>query len=307
MNRAGYTLLVVAIVQLAVVVTLYWVDGEADNAKGGTTLADKGAYVIDEVRLSEVKSQPAVLKKTAGGWVLPELDGLPADSAKVEALLDVLTATDPGWAVAHSLAARQRFQVAHYHFRRKVELLALEQVISTVYLGTSPGFRKVHARNESRDEIFSVNLNVFELPATAAGWVDPDLLRVRAPLRIDTGAYRLVRDGERWSNESGAAADGRELEALLIALKNLRIEGIASEGTQHRLATREAELVIEIEALGGDISLSLYEWDGRYFIASSKYPYLFKLSSYTYDKLTGIDAYLLSGEEDTTQGRKAER
>jgi len=305
-NRVGYILLLLLLVQLAVVASLYWTERDADSANGGLTLASSDAYVIDELRLSDGKEEAAYLKKTAQGWVLPELDGLPADSPRIEELLGVLTATDPGWPVAHSLAARQRFQVAHYHFRRKIDLLAHNQVVSTVYLGNSPGFRKVHARNENQDEIFSVNLNLFETPATSAGWLDPGLLRIRAPLRIDSDGYSLERKGEEWRSDDGGAADERELGALLIALKNLQIDGIADEGTQHRLAAREAELVLAIDGLGGAVTLSLYELDGRHFITSSKYQYLFRLSSYTYDKLTGIDAYLLSGERDNTIGRNTE-
>jgi hypothetical protein len=296
-NRIGVTLLILLIAQLALVGRLYWSDHDAGNTAASMSLADIGPFLVDEIRISDAQGDEAVIARRGEKWLLPELGNLPANTARVENLLEQLTQTDPGWSVANTLPARQRFQVAHYHFRRRIELIAQGQKISTVFLGTSPGFRKVHARNEQRDKIYSISLNLFDTSTRDDHWIDGRLLQIRAPLKIGTDRYSIVRRDSDWQMSNGSPPDPRELDALLSALRNLQVEGVASEEERDELAFAEAALILNLEDLGGSTSLELYSLGEKHFIVSARHELPFRLSAYSFDQLTGIDALLLSGAQ----------
>jgi uncharacterized protein DUF4340 len=296
-NRAGTALLVLLLLQLALVAKLYWGDRAAELSGGGVSVSDIGPFLIDEIRISDGHGAQAILTKTDNRWTLPGQGGLPANSTRIDQLIEQLTFTDPGWPVAHTLPARQRFQVAHYHFRRRIELWAQGESISTVFLGTSPGFRKVHARNNAKDEIYSISLNLHETATSADQWLDQRLLQVRGPLGIVSENYRLDRSGGDWHSEDGATPDARELEALLAALRSLQVTGLASEDARDKLAFAEAALILQVESLSGPVTLELYALGDQRYIISSAFDLPFKLSPYSFDQLTGIDAQLLSGAQ----------
>ena len=296
MNRAGILLGLLLVVQLFATVLLYRGDNFNDTL-GKQVLVDSGAYVIDELRLDNGSDDELILRKSGPRWLLPDLSGLPADPEKVDNVLRALTQDDPGWAIAHTVAARQRFQVAHYHYRRKLSLLSLGDQVATVYLGTSPGFRKVHARNESQEDIYSLDLNLYDVPMDAGSWLEPRLLQLRAPIQINADGYSLSRQDGQWRLGSGDIPDQRELQALLDTLRNLRVSGIAKGKVRTAVMEREAELILDITSLAGNSQLALYKLGEDHFISSSKYPFLFRLSAYDYDKLTGIDSFILSGAQ----------
>ncbi|RLQ23425.1 DUF4340 domain-containing protein [Seongchinamella sediminis] len=297
MNRTGIVLGALLVAQLFLTMVLYRADDTGSAGPGKQALLATDAYVIDELRVEDGSGGVVQLQKSGDLWQLPQLSGLPADPEKVAEVLQKLTAGDPGWAVAHTLAARQRFQVADYHYRRKVTLASLGQTVGTVYLGTSPGFRKVHARNELGDGIYSLDLNLFDLPVEAGQWLEPRLLQVRAPVAINADGYSLQRRDGEWQLGTGETPEQRELQALLDALRNLQVLGVASAQQQQAAQREEAALILDITALAGNTRLELFRLGEDYYAASSEYPQLFRISAYDFDKLTGIDSLLLSGAQ----------
>ena len=122
------------------------------------------------------------------------------------------------------------------------------------------------------------------------------MLQVRAPLRIDTDLYNLYFENGNWLSATGGNPDGKELNSLLSALKNLEIDGVANEDLQRDLAAAEADLVLNIESLAGNVTLELITHDGKHYIHSSEFPLFFTCSAHDFNQLTGIDARLVSGE-----------
>ena len=297
MNRAGKTLLLILLIQCGILAAMYWPQQAAEMRARERALLTVSQGGIDEIRIGNTPDTEAVILKSGGRWVLPELENLPADALMVEKLLDGLTNTQANWPVARSTAARQRFQVADYHHQRRISLFSSGRQLATLYLGTSPGFRKVHARNADRDPIFSIAFNLFDAPGRSRDWIDRKLLQIRTPVRITADTYSIHREGGDWQTASGDVPDERELLALLSALRSLQVDGVASEQLQDALATSEADLLLQVEGLSGKISLGLFSYDGEHFISSSEFPFLFKLSAYDYDRLTSIDFGLTSHEE----------
>jgi len=296
-NRVCTALFLLLVAQLGIYAWLVTGEQLESAALESRTLLDVNASLVDRIRVEDGEGGEAELHLHAGHWVLPEYDNLPADDARIANLLEQFTAVDPGWPVAHTHAARQRFQVAPYLFQRRITLYNDERELGSVFLGTSPGFRKIHARAADVDPIYSLELDQFNLPATAEGWLDAELLRVRAPLRITADGYSLDMQTGEWRLGSGKAPDKREMQALLEALRHLRVTGIATPGEATAAEATEADLILQVLSVTGEATLEFYTLDDAHFVRSSVYPQLFRLSDYQFDKLIGIDSFLLSGAQ----------
>jgi hypothetical protein len=295
-NRAIIPLLLVLLIQGAMVAVVYWPERLLELEPDQQYFATSSGGDVDEIRIGDEFDNEAVLQRAGDRWLLPELAGLPADNGKVASLLEGILPADPGWPVADSAAARQRFQVAAYRYQRRLTLLREGEELDTIYLGTAPSFRKVYARIDAGNAIFNLAFNSFDAPARNDAWLDSRLLQIRGPLSITADAYSVHwRDGD-WLSGGGNKPDKRELEALLGALRSLQVEGVADEDDQRELSQTEAELVLQVTSLGGEVILELFTFEGEHFIYSSEHKLFFRLGAYDYDRLTGIDFLRISGE-----------
>lgn len=230
-------------------------------------------------------------------------DELPADSEKVRTLLTGLSQQTPAWPVATTAAARQRFQVADYHYQRRIILIGGDKLLGTVYLGTSPGFRKVHARADRERSVYSIVFNSFDAPASAEPWLDRTLLQMRVPVSIATDTYDLSRAGEGWLSGWGKPPDHTELLALLDALEHLQVSGLADEDAQRELAALDPMLTLYVDSLNGAQTLELYTLEGSHYVHSSRYRSFFKLPDIHFERLTSIDPErIMGGSPQTSTG-----
>jgi hypothetical protein len=279
------------------VTAVYWPQEHDLDAHALQPLAPFPRDDVDEIYVGDAYDNETVLRRNGERWFLPELANLPADSQMVAKLLHALGANAGDWPVANSIAARQRFQVADYHYQRRISLLRENNLLGTFLFGTSPGFRKVHVRNEAQDAIYSVEFNTFDAPGHSGAWLDRKLLQVRTPLRITADSYSLYREGNEWRSGLGLRPEERELEALLSALRSIQVDGIANGDEQRDLAAAEADLVLEVEGLAGTVTLELFSIGDKHFIHGSEYPLFFTLGEYDYERLTTIDLRRISGEQ----------
>jgi len=295
-KHAVTVLLLVLLIQCGIAAAVFWPRQHEAGQAATQTLASIAKEAIDELRIGDEFDNEAVLVRTGDRWLLPELENLPADADKVEALLRSISEQQLSWPIARSPAARQRFQVADYYYQRRLALLSGGDMQGTLYLGTSPGFRKVHARRAGDDAIYSIDLNTFDVPATSDAWLEPRLLQVRAPVRIDADLYNVYLDNGVWRSGTGGTPDEKEIHALITALKSLQVDGVAEESLQRELAEAEAELVLKVQSLAGEVQLELITLGNEHFIHSTEFPLFFKLSALDHDRLAGIDARRISGE-----------
>ncbi len=294
MNRLLATLALLMLLQCGLVAYTWW---PAEDVEAGVPvpLADADPAAVNRLIVTDEYDNETELLRLQDRWWLPGLENLPADGGRVSALLAALTAGGNRWPVADSAAARQRFQVASYHYQRRVQLFGGDRLLATVYLGTSPGFRKVHARNDAQDAVYAIPFNPVDAPGSSDGWLARDLLQVRAPTQIAADTYSLYRQGDSWRAGTGLEPDPREVEALLSTLRNLQVEGVAGEDLQRDLAQAEADLVLQVQDLGGEVTLELFRRGEGRFLYSSRYPLFFAVGARDYDRLAGIDSDRIMG------------
>ena len=264
------------------------------------TREDLGAFQAEEKLLSfdekeldglriEDGTVSVVLKKHEDKWRLPESGDFPASQSDVERLLDKLTTLEKGWPVAKTRSAARRFKVDEEQFERKLVLLSGDDTQATLYVGSSPGFRKVYVRPGDGDEVFAVGFNTWDAEAKADDWIDKDVLtldesdveRVEVPgvtLQREHGKLQVADLGEK------EQTNVEESRALLGKLTELRIQSLL--GTEAKPEYRQDEPALEVKMTrkGGEIlsyRFSKPEDAAYYVLKRSDLDYYFKVAEYT--------------------------
>jgi hypothetical protein len=230
MNRHVKALSLILALQLIVLAAVLVWHQRANTAPSGTLLTVDRSK-INGLTIVDDKGQKVTLRKSGTGWILPDSQGLPADNEKVGQLLDKVLGASAPWPVATSSESAKRFEVTPDKFQREIKLLDGQQVIGDLYLGTSPGFKKVHARRADSDDVYAIAFANYEATARADDWLDKALLKpngdVTALARPDH--WRLQKNGDTWTLDG---APGEKLKQdvvtdLVNKIANLRVMGVA--------------------------------------------------------------------------------
>ena len=242
------------------------------------------------------------LARTDAGWELPE--GIPADASKVDEVVEKLANASGGWPVASQASTAERFEVTEENHQRHLVLKAGEETVAALYLGTSPGYRKAHARLVDDDDIYAITFSNYEAGVKASDWLDKSLLRaegsIAAVQRVD--AFALTKDEEgTWSAASDAILDQGKVETLAGRFTGLSVLGI-----------NEAELpdapkaVFAVQDDAGTLRFSLYhlEEDDDYVATSDRVPGSYEISSYIAEQMDVTIAAL--GPDQPEEDEEAE-
>lgn len=223
------------------------------------------------------------LMKTGGGWQLPE--GLPADGAKVERVLEQLSDVSGGWPVASKASTAERFEVAEDNHQRHVTLKTGDETLADFYLGTSPGYRKAHARHADDDDIFAITFSNYEAGVKESDWLDKSLLRPDGALtaveRIDGFALTKAEDGA-WAARDGAELDQGKAETFAGRFSGLSVIGVSDVALPD-----EAKMTFALTDESGTQTLRIFhlEADDEYVAMSDRVSGTFEMSSYIAEQM----------------------
>lgn len=241
MKKTIQWLAVLLAVQLLLALGLGLSGTALTRSQGGDTplLAfDKAA--IDRITLEGPDQAKVLLVKKEGRWRLPEAGDFPADGTRVAQLLDRLAGLEGGDVVAATRSAHDRFKVSDEAFERRITLAKGDAAQATLYLGSSPALRRVHARRQGEDAVHIVELAVFDVPVKAADWQDKALLTVPQDqiAAIDLDGLRIERRTDDGTAKEKAAQwtasplpEGKRLKAdaaakLARLLAELRFDAV---------------------------------------------------------------------------------
>ena len=251
------------------------------------TLVAANTEAINNLKIEDDKEQ-LVLSKRDGEWVLPGSGDFPADQSSVQRLLERLADMKKGWPVATTAGAAKRFKVASDVFERKLTLLEDEKAVATLYLGTSPGFRKVHVQPEGDDEVYAVAFNTWELNTSADDWIDQDFVKIQdddieqielhdVVLKHDGDQFHLadLRDGEKTKQDA--------VQSLVGRLTGMQVQSVL--GAEELPEFRQEEPELEIRLLQKDGDTLTYRFskpkDADYFVLKrSDLEYYFKVAEF---------------------------
>lgn len=261
-------------------------------------LLDIDKSKIDVLFIESADKSSLRIERKDGKWILPASQGFPASPDKLDALLDKLLTLKPSWPVATSASAASRFKVSDDEFERRISLLAGEQTLAKLYLGSSPGFRKIHARVDGKDAIYSVAFSAFEAETKSDDWLNRAYLKLA---RNDLASISL--NGMTLENQDGnwglaGLAEGEsvkqgELDALLGRLVDISFSSLAETGAETSVGEGAAK---DAQA---DFSFSVNYKDGKqleysffkdkegedYSLRRSGDPFVLKLTKFVVEPL----------------------
>ena len=311
MQKTIGVLVVLLAVQLSLALGMSFSRPDLATARSDTPLLDLGDRMVDRLTIEDTESNKLVLARQGDGWVLPESGDFPADEAKVDVLLDRLKGLQRGLAVATSEGAMRRFKVSDDAFERRVVLAQGDETLATLYFGTSPGMRRVHARAQHDDGVYVVEFGVHDAAVRAEDWEDKALLAI-APAEIETISLagltlkRLPGDGSDaatgqagkqttaeadWTVESlaeGESVNQVNAGALLGKLSGLRFAAVLGSEAKPEYGLEEPELVIDLTRKGPtriEYKLGKRDKDQDYVLKVSHRDEYFRLPGHTGDAL----------------------
>jgi hypothetical protein len=305
MNRLGKILTLALALQLLLVVAVFWPRSDEAEGLARTALVELDAAAVDRIAIEDTDSS-VLLGRGGDGWVLPDYHGLPVDQQKLQRVLRDLPALPRGWPVARSGGAAERFEVDERSFQRHVTWFGGESAAGEIYLGTSPGFRKVHTRIAGSDPVYAVEFNTFDLPVEPAEWLDKTLLRVATPSAISGRDYQLSREGEAWLGRGQAQAASAEVDKLVNGLTSLRVTAVADIALAAELEQMEVAPTLSVSSAGEIYEYRLYEMEDERYIKRSDIPVYFSFSQFDYDRLNEVNAASLYPAPETEEAPAAE-
>ncbi|NHN38414.1 DUF4340 domain-containing protein [Pseudomaricurvus alcaniphilus] len=181
--------------QLVLAAGLFWGDGAGQSEAIGQPLLGFEQAQIDKVVIGAGEEE-VTLQRQDGQWRLPGQSDLPVDSGKLQPLLEQLHGLQSGWPVATSASSHQRFEVSEDTHQRRIRLFRDGQLVVDLYLGTSPGFKKVHGRRAADTEVYALPLNSFDFPTSADNWLDKTLQATGADEVTERPATDEAGEGE---------------------------------------------------------------------------------------------------------------
>ncbi len=307
------------VLQLALALVLNLAGEEYGAFRTEEKLIAFDKQAVDGLRIED-DTNGLVLKKHDDQWLLPESQDFPANPGSVDRLLDKLADLEKGWPVATTGGAARRFKVADEQFERKLTLLADQEVLAEFYIGTSPGFRKVHARPAGEDAVFSVAFNSWEASAEADAWIDKGVLTLDEAdvQRVEIAGLVLQReDGklkvlalaeEETTNEEAA-------DSLVRNLAELRIQSLLGSEAKPEYRQDEPELEFKVAREGGDVlsyRFSKPEDASYYVLKRSDLDYYFKIAEFTVQAILDstrdelVDAKTGAGSSDAAEDELAD-
>ena len=284
-----------AIAQVVLIAALFIVPGTQVDTD--TSLLNLNPAEVTALVISDGDSEVQVNRHDQG-W---QVAGAPADADKIASILDKLANANAPWPVATSSSAAERFEVGADSYQRRVRLEGENGQLAELYLGTSPGYQRVHARQASSDNVYSVALSNYEFGIKIDDWLDKGLLAsADTPTQItlellgrdEPSQQMLVRGDEGWLF-NGVAADTSVAQTYANRFTTLRVLGLVDEAleiTEHArlsIVNNDNTTVFLISSVGDGT-------DRDYFIArrngSEQAEVSYRLASYVAEQLLMTDA-----------------
>ena len=154
-----------------------------------------------------------------------------------------------------------------------------------MWLGTSPGFKKIHLRRAGEDKVYAVELTSFEFATEAKGWLQKDLLAVKDINTIKAADYALQKTADNWSfvsanqDETTDKVDANKVAELISGLNNLQIQEVVTQTPQGEITS------VTVKSAAGEFQYDFVKTGTEYFVKRNDRDIYFKLSQYEFERV----------------------
>jgi len=302
MNTRLSMLMIIAGVQLLIVAALL-LASTSSTSDGPEPFLSFEPESIDRVMLDNGDGGELTLARSNDGWALAS--GMPADDEKMTGVLSKLHELKRSWPVATSSAIQNRFEVSDDKHQRHVQLYASDDLQADFYLGTSPGYRRVHAREIDSGDIFSIDFSNYEIPTTVDEWLDKTLLgasgEVTEVAREDS--WRLNKGEEGWLLDD-VTADQDAADRLVRRFADLRIMGVLVDEDGGATTAEGVELraTFQVFDTDGQQTLEIYyrTEEDDYLVQGDRVVGTFTLATYIAEQIVIDREELIPEVEEST-------
>ena len=288
MNSKIGLLGVVAVLQVVLIFVLSMKPGSSTNEN--ETLLTLQSEDVTALLVSDGANEVEVIQ-TTNGW---QVAGVQADADKMTSTLEKLASVAVTWPVASSSASAQRFEVDEDSFQRRLRVMAGENQLAELFLGTSPGYQQVHARRSDSDDIYSVGLSNYELGVNTDDWLDKALLAASGTpnsitlnfLSADEPRQETLLRGEEGWLHNGMPADQDAAGTYANRFTTLRVLGLAGD-------TEAQTMLAEVVVTQGDASTTFSiakVADQDEYVISGESGGKYRLATYVAEQLLMTDA-----------------
>lgn len=183
---------------------------------GAAPLAEVTQDLINRIVLEGPEHAKVVLIKEGESWVLPELGKFPADSNRVNSVLEKITRSKTSTPIAVTAGAKARFKVDDEAFERRITLAENDKPLATLYVGSSPGLRRSYVRVGGNDAIFALELATYDVPVQLTDWEDKTVLHLEKNdiTALEIAGLRIEQAAQPASSPSSIQADNQPHPAV---------------------------------------------------------------------------------------------
>ena len=291
MKNLHIYLLGILAVQLVITFSLFSSESNKLAKREATEFLAINPEAISKIEIKDASQSVSLVRKNEE-WEIASLANLPVAASKVSDNLNALAEINVSWPVATTSSAKKRFEVHADKFQRQVELFEGEKSLGTFYLGSSPSFRKVHARKNKDDNIYAITFNSFDLPAANDQWLDKTLIAADEITSIKTTDFVLSKSGENWSLvNKNAASDQFELDEekatkFFDVFASLRVQNVRLDPLKFG---DSKTTTIEITSKNGNWAYQLIEQENQYYIKRNDRDAMFTLTKTNYDQIATVN------------------
>ena len=299
-------LCIVLIVQAVLVGILHFSDGANQAIAPSENYLSFDMNDVDKIVI-DGKESSVTLTKSGDAWELPDYAGLAVKETKIETFIDKLKAVKTRWPVATTDGAAERFEVSKENAQKAITFYNGDSALETLYLGTSPGFKKVHARMGDVSDIFAIAFAQHEAPDNAKDWFDTSLLNITSDItEVSDGQFTLTLQGEKWivtPSTTNQIEKEEDIQNWIKRFASLTVNALADAGTTSTLQDAQALKVLNIKTTPIPIELTFYKHGDKHYIKSSVHDNIFEIASYQVEPLisANLETFLDTSENSTEE------
>jgi Domain of unknown function (DUF4340) len=260
---------------------------------------------IDRMVIQDA-SNKVTLQKTGSQWQLPELHQLPVDKQKLDGILQKLDGTKLTWPVTTTASSHERFEVIGTKFQRRIELFQGDVKKADLWLGSTPGFKKIHLRREGEDQVYTVELTAFEFATASNDWLQSGLLAVKDARSIKAADYELQKTGDAWNfvaasqGISDDKVNASKAMDLANALSTLQVQEVVTQVPQGETTK------ISVKSAAGEFNYEFTKAGSDYFVKRNDRDVTFKLLQSEFERIANVKKASLLASESTSSNTAAD-
>jgi len=165
LNRSNLYLAILLLLQTVLLAVAVITSTSTERRPTEPILTAFSVEAVERITIADDREAQVTLARGEAGWVLPDADDFPVNSAKVEELLGKIAGLNTARLVASNPASFARLEVKDTDFRRRLDILT-DSSTEVLYLGGSGGVDTVYARRDGDDHVYlGIGLSSWEASA----------------------------------------------------------------------------------------------------------------------------------------------